>query len=95
MAKIKGFALYNIHNNHAKFYGTEVKIIFLPVFTLYEWDRLFKTPFHKITDTNIPWFVFWGPLDVYSWFGFKHFFFAKDFIEGISYLAIKRFCKDI
>lgn len=58
MAKVKGFALHKIQNNHANIYDTEVKIIFLPVFTLYEGDPLFKTPFHKMTDTNIPWFVF-------------------------------------
>lgn len=46
MAKVKGFALHEIQNSHAKFYHTEVKIIFLPVFTLYDWDPLFETPFH-------------------------------------------------
>lgn len=58
MTKVKRFALHEIQNNHAKLYDTEVKIIFLPVFTLYEWGPLFKTPFHKMTDTNISWFVF-------------------------------------
>lgn len=39
--------------NHAKFYNTVIQMTYLPVFSLYEWDRSSSHQFPKMADASV------------------------------------------